>query len=552
MAISIAALIIFGFISDYIFRKAGIPGLVGMLFIGIIMGPNVLSFLKPEILAVSSDLRMIALIVILLRAGFELSKDTLRRVGVRAGLLSFVPAIFECVAITFLGPVFLNLSLLESAILGSVLGAVSPAVVVPLMINFTDRRMGTKKGIPTLLMAASSIDDVFVIVIYSVLIGFYTGSRVNIVWKIAGIPFSIISGIVIGFACGWLLYRLFSRFNPRATKRLLTILCIAIIFVTIEPILGEYIPFAALLSVMAMGAIILDKNEYIAHEISNRLAKIWVFAEILLFTLVGAQVDMTIAWKAGLSGSIVIVLALVARSIGAYICLLSSDFTQFERIFIIISYLPKATVQAAIGGAPLIAMRNAGMDTQPGQVILAVAVLSIILTAPLGAWGISFVGNRVLEEDTTLSTVKGETVSEDIIAESIRAEEIMERDIIVVRKTDTLSIVFKAFSESEFTICPIIDTNEMFQGIICIDDLRPILVGRDEWEWLIAGDVYRPIEIVPSPHSSLSNVLSAIKSNDLPEIPIVDENTQRVVGILSRRKIERTITEKWMEMKKSR
>jgi CBS domain-containing protein len=233
------------------------------------------------------------------------------------------------------------------------------------------------------------------------------------------------------------------------------------------------------------------------------------------------------------------------------LCLISSDFTQHERLFIVISYLPKATVQAAIGGAPLIAMRAAGMDTQPGQVILAVAVLSIILTAPLGAWAISLVGNRVLEEEQRLPILEGEAVSEENIAASIRADEIMERDIITVRETETLSAVFKAFAESEFTICPIIDVHESFQGIICLEYLRPVLAERDEWEWLIAGDVYRSLGIIPSPNSSLADVLCVMNREDLPEIPVVEPETQRVVGLLNRQKIERTITEKWLEMKKT-
>ncbi len=289
MAISLAELILLGLLVDYIFRKIRVPGLVGMLCVGIVIGPYVLQILKPDLLSSSSDLRMIALIVILLRAGFELSKDTLKRVGRQAILLSCIPATLEALAITLLGPRFLGLSYMESAILGTVLAAVSPAVVVPLMIDFIDRRKGTEKGIPTLVLAASSIDDVFVIVIYSVLIGFYVGNKVNIVWKFASIPISIISGIIFGLIIGFVLYKLFNRFNPRATKRLLIILGISIILVTIEPKLEKFIPFAALLAVMAMGTIILEKNEYMAHEISRKLSKVWVFAEILLFALVGRR-----------------------------------------------------------------------------------------------------------------------------------------------------------------------------------------------------------------------------------------------------------------------
>lgn len=550
MAASLAELILLGLLVDYLFRKIRVPGLVGMLCVGILIGPFVLGFIKPGLLSVSSDLRMIALIVILLRAGFELSKDTLRRVGLQAVLLSCIPAIFEALTVMLLGPSFLGLSYLESAILGAVLGAVSPAVVVPLMIAFMDRRKGTEKGIPTLVLAASSIDDVFVIVIYSVLIGFYTGSKINLAWKLAGIPISIVSGIVIGLIIGFVLYRLFDKFNPRATKRLLIILGISIVLVAIEPALEKFMPFAALLAVMAMGVIVLEKNEYMAHEISGKLAKLWVFAEILLFTLVGAQVNIHVALKAGLSGSILIGLALIARSIGTYLCLIGSSFTPGERLFIVISYIPKATVQAAIGGAPLLAMRAAGMDTGAGQVILAVAVLSILLTAPAGAWAISFVGNRVLKQESILTTasVGSPAMTENAIAHSIRAGEVMESDIIAVRENETLRDVFHAFAESEFITCPIIDSDGRFAGIICMDDLRPLLLSHHTLEWLIAGDSCRRFRSVPDPDSSLSDSLHIMAYEHLREIPVVELRTHRVVGLLNYEKTQRYVKEKWLEI----
>ena len=397
MAVSLAELVITCLVIDWLFKKIKMPGLVGMLLVGIAFGPYVLGLLDEHLLAVSSDLRLIALIVILLRAGLELSKDTLKKVGTRALLLSFIPATFETITITFLGPTFLHLTYLESAILGAILGAVSPAVVVPLMIEFIEKRMGVKKGIPTLLLAASSIDDVFVIVIYSVLIGIYTGKKINIIWELSSIPLSIISGVIIGLITGWLLYLLFNRFNPRATKRVLLILGISIIYVRIEHLLKGMFPFSALIAVMSIGFIILEKRERYAHELSAKLGKIWVFAEMMLFTLVGAQVDVHLAIKAGLVGIALISLGLVGRSIGTYLCLIGSNFSIKERIFIVISYIPKATVQAAIGAAPLAAMKLAGMNTLPGEIILTMAVLSILLTAPIGAWAIIFSGNRILE-----------------------------------------------------------------------------------------------------------------------------------------------------------
>jgi len=397
MIVSLAELLILGLIVDWAFRKLTVPGLVGMLFLGVLFGPHALGLVNPELLAVSGDFRLIALIVILLRAGLELSKDTLNRVGGRVLVLAVIPAVVEGVAIMALGPSLLGLSLMESAILGSVLAAVSPAVVVPLMIRFMEQGKGAEKGIPTMVLAASSLDDVFVIVVYSVLIGIYTGASVGIAWQLAGIPISILLGIVVGLVIGVGLFKVFQKFDPRATKRVLVMLGLSVLLVRAEHIMQAWIPFAALLAVMAMGFIILEKDDHMAHEISAKLGKIWVFAEIVLFTMVGAQVDIEVAMEAGFAGALIIGLGLVARSIGTYGCLLGSELNVAERIFVVITYLPKATVQAAIGGAPLAAMALAGMETGAGEIILAVAVLSIVLTAPLGAWAISVTGDRVLQ-----------------------------------------------------------------------------------------------------------------------------------------------------------
>ena len=397
MIVSLAELLILGLIVDWAFRKLTVPGLVGMLFLGVLFGPHALGLVNPELLAVSGDFRLIALIVILLRAGLELSKDTLNRVGGRVLVLAVIPAVVEGVAIMALGPSLLGLSLMESAILGSVLAAVSPAVVVPLMIRFMEQGKGAEKGIPTMVLAASSLDDVFVIVVYSVLIGIYTGASVGIAWQLAGIPISILLGIVVGLVIGVGLFKVFQKFDPRATKRVLVMLGLSVLLVRAEHIMQAWIPFAALLAVMAMGFIILEKDDHMAHEISAKLGKIWVFAEIVLFTMVGAQVDIEVAMEAGFAGALIIGLGLVARSIGTYGCLLGSELNVAERIFVVITYLPKATVQAAIGGAPLAAMALAGIETGAGEIILAVAVLSIVLTAPLGAWAISVTGDRVLQ-----------------------------------------------------------------------------------------------------------------------------------------------------------
>jgi NhaP-type Na+/H+ or K+/H+ antiporter len=397
MAVSIAEMILLGLLMDWAFRKLRMPGLLGMLLLGALFGPYVLNLMAPSFIDASADLRMMALIIILLRAGFELSRDALNRVGRQVLLLSFVPGVLEGCTIALLGPYFLPLTHLESAMLGFIIAAVSPAVVVPMMISFIERRMGAKKGIPTMVMAAASLDDVIAIVIFSVLLGFYTGTTDNLLMKAAGIPVSIIAGIGVGLLIGWLLLKLFDRFNPRATKRTMIVVGVSILLVNLQLLLEGIFPFAALLAVMATGFIILEKREHMAHEISAKLGKIWVFASIMLFTLVGAQVDISLAWNTGLAGLGLIVCGLTARSAGVLISLLGSPLNRAERLFAVVSYWPKATVQAAIGAVPLMAMQAGGMNTAPGQVILAVAVLSIVFTAPLGAVAIKLVGERALE-----------------------------------------------------------------------------------------------------------------------------------------------------------
>ncbi len=397
MAVGIAEMILLGLLADWLFRKLHMPGLLGMLLLGVVFGPYALNLLEPGFLEASSDLRMVALIIILLRAGFELSRDVLNKVGLQALLMSFVPGVLEGSTIAWLGPRFLPLTHLESAMLGFIIAAVSPAVVVPMMIGFIERRKGAAKGIPTMILAAASLDDVIAIVIFSVFLGLYTGSSGNVWLKFAGIPVSIVSGIVCGVIIGWLLLKLFERFNPRATKRTMIVIGISLLLVRLQHVLeGHGIPFAALLAVMATGFIILEKREHMAHEISSKLGKLWVFASIMLFTLVGAQVDVSLAWKTGFAGLGLIACGLMARSAGVLIALTGSPLNGRERLFAVVSYWPKATVQAAIGAVPLMAMLSNGMETRPGEIILAVAVLSIVVTAPLGAFAIKWVGERVL------------------------------------------------------------------------------------------------------------------------------------------------------------
>ncbi len=399
MAVNLAELILIGLLVEWVFRKCRLPGLIGLLLLGIVAGPCVLNALAPDFLAISYDLRLMALIVILLRAGFELSLDALKKAGWKTLLLSFIPGTLEGITIAILGPLFLPLTRMESALLGFILAAVSPAVVVPLMIRFIQERRGAKKAIPTMVLAAASLDDVFAITVFSVLLGLYSGQAVHIGGALGAIPISILLGVGVGVVLGWGLLKFFERFNPRATKRVLILMGISILLVRLQTILEHSVPFAALLAVMAVGFIIFEKREHMAHELSSKLGKIWVVASILLFTLVGAQVDVSVALDAGLAGLALIACGLFARSVGVWLCLLRSPLNRGEQFFVMVSYWPKATVQAAIGAVPLGVMIRLGRDPAAGNIILAVAVLSILFTAPIGAAVIAWAGRRFLTVD---------------------------------------------------------------------------------------------------------------------------------------------------------
>jgi NhaP-type Na+/H+ or K+/H+ antiporter len=392
MAISLAFIILIGLFSDYIFRQMRLPGIVGMLLAGIIAGPYVLNLIDPVLIQLSVDFRMIALVVILLRAGFATKRETLNRVGKRALLTGFVPALFEGACVASIAPFFFNLSLIESAILGSVVAAVSPAVVVPSMIKFIEDKKGIKKGIPTLLLASSSLDNVFVIVIFSALIGVYEGEGADVMMKLLNIPVSISLGIAAGVATGFALYKIFEKYEPRATKKGMIVIGTAILLTWLEKTLKPFVSISALSGVIAIGFIILEKSEPVAHKISVKLGKIWVFAEILLFVLIGTQVNIHLALDAGLAGAAVIFLGLLARSAGTYVSLIKTELNFRERLFCMAAYIPKASVQAAIGAVPL------SMGLKSGEIILAVAVLSILFTAPLGAMAMSIAGEKFLEK----------------------------------------------------------------------------------------------------------------------------------------------------------
>lgn len=391
MALSFALIIIFGLLANKLFEKLKLPGLLGMLIVGILMGPYVFDVLNKDILLISADLRKIALIVILLRAGLGIKKETLNKIGVPAVKMSFIPGIFEGFSLIFITMKVFNISFNEAGILAFIIAAVSPAVVVPSMLSLIDKGKGEKKGIPTLILASASIDDVFAITIYSTFLSMYTASNVSIFRQLINIPISIVLGIIIGIIIGLIITNIFKTHHIRDTKKTLILLGTAIIFTSLEDPVKNFVPIATLLGVMTMGFILLEKYPTVANRLSSKLNKVWVLAEIVLFVLVGAEVNIFVAMDSGLLGILVIAIGLIGRSIGVFLSLIGTDLNYKERLFCIVAYTPKATVQAAIGAVPL------SMGVEHGELILAMAVLAIIITAPLGAIGIKIIGDKYLK-----------------------------------------------------------------------------------------------------------------------------------------------------------
>ncbi len=396
MLTSIAFIIILGFTLSSLFTRIKLPGLLGMILTGIILGPYVLNLISPDILNISADLREMALIVILIRAGLSLDIKDLKKVGRPAILMCFVPATFELAAVTILAPIFLNISFLEAAIMGTVLAAVSPAVVVPRMLHLMESGYGKNKSIPQLIMAGAAVDDIYVIVLFTAFMGMYQGNGFNAV-SLISVPISVILGLFVGIVSGLLLVWIFKRIHLRDTIKVLIIMCIAFLFITLEDILKPYIPLSGLLAVMALGGTILKSYEMLAKRLMGKFTKIWVGAEVLLFVLVGAAVDIRYLSEAGLLSVVLILCALVLRILGVSICLIKTKLNSKEKLFCSLAYLPKATVQAAIGSIPL----TAGITS--GNVILTVAVLAIMITAPMGAIAIDSTFKKLLEHDHSIT-----------------------------------------------------------------------------------------------------------------------------------------------------
>lgn len=391
MLLSIALILLVGMSMGWLCRKMKLPGLLGMLATEIVLGPYVLDLLDPSILGISAELRKIALIIILTRAGLGLDLSGLKKIGRPAVLMCFVPASFELFGMLLLAPKLMGLSILEAAVMGAVLAAVSPAVVVPRMVKLMDEGYGVKEGIPQLILAGASVDDVYVIVLFSTFTGMMQGTGASAI-RFINIPVSILLGIAIGLGIGVLLAYFFQKIHMRDTSKVLIILSISFLLVVLEDYLATPITFSALIAVMFIGIGLQRKREVVAKRLSAKYGKLWVAAEVFLFVLVGATVNIGYIGKVGIKALIVIAGALVFRMFGVLVCLLGTEIKGKERMFTMLAYTPKATVQAAIGGIPL------ALGFACGESVLAVSVLAIVLTAPLGAFAIDLTYKKFLKK----------------------------------------------------------------------------------------------------------------------------------------------------------
>lgn len=389
MLLSISLILILGMFMGWICQKIKLPSLLGMLITGIVLGPYVLNLLDDSILGISAELRKIALIIILTRAGLGLDLSGLKKIGRPAVLMCFVPASFELIGMILLAPKLMGLTVLEAAIMGAVLAAVSPAVVVPRMVKLMDEGYGVNEGIPQLILAGASVDDVYVIVLFSTFVGMMQGEGASIL-KFVNIPISIFLGIAIVLLIGVLLAYFFKKMHIRDTSKVLIILSISFLLVVMEDKLSTPITFSALIAIMFIGIGLQKKRETVAKRLSVKYGKLWVAAEVFLFVLVGATVNIGYLGKVGVKALIVIIGALVFRMFGVFVCLLGTSLKRKERLFTMLAYTPKATVQAAIGGIPL------ALGFSCGDLVLTVAVLAIVLTAPLGAFAIDLSYKKLL------------------------------------------------------------------------------------------------------------------------------------------------------------
>lgn len=389
MLTSLALIFLVGMSLGWIVTRLRLPSLLGMLLTGILLGPYVLDLLDPSILGISADLRQLALIIILTRAGLSLNLEDLKKMGRPAVLLCFVPACFEIVGMVILAPRLLGISLLDAAIMGAVVAAVSPAVIVPKMLRLTEMGFGTRRSIPQMILAGASVDDVFVIVMFTAFTGLAQGGTFSPATFVQ-IPVSIVTGIAVGLAVGVAFGAVYRRIHVRDSVKVVVLLSLSFLFVALENAVKGIVPFSGLLAVMSCGIAINRRRPELAARLSGKYNRLWVAAEVLLFVLVGATVDIGYAAAAGAAAVLVVLGALVFRMAGVFVCLLRTPLSAKERLFCMIAYTPKATVQAAIGSVPL------SMGLGCGQIVLTVAVLAILITAPLGAFSIDLTYRRLL------------------------------------------------------------------------------------------------------------------------------------------------------------
>ena len=394
MLTSIALIFLVGMSLGWIVTRLRLSSLLGMLLTGILLGPYVLDLLDPSILGISADLRQLALIIILTRAGLSLNLEDLKKVGRPAVLLCFVPACFEIVGMVILAPRLLGISLLDAAIMGAVVAAVSPAVIVPKMLRLMEMGFGTRRSIPQMILAGASVDDVFVIVMFTAFTGLAQGGTFSPATFVQ-IPVSIVTGIAVGLAVGVAFGAVYRRIHVRDSVKVVVLLSLSFLFVALENAVKGIVPFSGLLAVMSCGIAINRRRPELAARLSGKYNRLWVAAEVLLFVLVGATVDIGYAAAAGAAAVLVVLGALVFRMAGVFVCLLRTPLSAKERLFCMIAYTPKATVQAAIGSVPL------SMGLGCGQIVLTVAVLAILITAPLGAFSIDLTYRRLLGQAET-------------------------------------------------------------------------------------------------------------------------------------------------------
>lgn len=389
MILSFGIILLIGFIIGSILSKIKIPGLVGMILLGIVIGPYCLSIIDDRILAISSELRQIALVIILTRSGLNLDIDALKKIGRPAILMSFIPATCEIIGVVLASQIFMDLNITESILLGTVLAAVSPAVVSPRMIKLIEDKIGEEHEVPKLILASSSVDDIYVIVLFYAFLGLVQNNTFH-VEAILLIPVTIILGILFGIAVGFILSIIIKKNNFNLAINILIILSSSFLMIGVENLLKPYISISSLLGILVMGIIILFMNKDKSKDLSKGYNNLWLFFEILLFVLVGASVDFNYAIKNSLAALAILFIGLLFRMIGVLLCLIKTKLTLKERIFTMVSYLPKATVQASIGGIAL------SLGLPCGGIILTVSVISILITAPLGAILIDILGKKLL------------------------------------------------------------------------------------------------------------------------------------------------------------